>query len=249
MRKMRDNVESNINRVSLTPSRQHICNSIYNIIEAFFTDPSLGDLPFRGFLLEGPPSTGKTEIARQVVRKTMERITDSNYIIEYKLVDGADIAAPKWGEAEKKLRKVFNKETSTGKNSKKIIIFDDIDCLMLNRESGISKEYHFSINSILFHELDKLKPSRTLIIATTNKPKLIDDALRARLKPIEVPRPPIEELLTIARDLLEKYIVDEGEVNALVNEIEKKLRNDEIKRDLRSIQHIVTEEVIKRKVA
>jgi SpoVK/Ycf46/Vps4 family AAA+-type ATPase len=126
--------------------------------------------------------------------------------VHWMFIDGASIAAPKWGDAEKALRKVFQTAEQLSKeqkNPKLIIHFDDVECLMMARGAELAKEWHYSINSILFHEIDRLDPFSSIVCATTNRPDLVDAALRDRLLIIEVPPPPVEQLTIVIKEILD----------------------------------------------
>ena len=231
-----------IPEVKLTKSREAICRKIMRICLHFFNkgcNPAL--TPFRGILLSGPPGSGKTEIAKQVARILGIRFKRGPYKIRLVFVDSADIASPKWGDAEAKLRAIFNCEEAS---TKTIILFDDIDCLMLERGSHLSKEWHYSINSVIFHELDRLNPANTMVIATTNRPDLVDKALKSRLYEIEVPIPPKEELLEIAEEMTRSMIDSEAEIERIISIVKKRLETESL--DIRDIQHIVLVECIER---
>ena len=189
--------------VKLLPQLLQIEDIISRTCEYFFKSGSpLPNSPFKGFLLEGPPGTGKTEVVKQVTRKLDRRIGNVHWLF----IDGASIAAPKWGDAEKALRKVFKTAEQLSKerrNPKLIIHFDDVECLMMARGVELAKEWHYSINSILFHEIDRIDPFSVIVCATTNRPDLVDVALRDRLFVIEVTPPPIEQLRFVIREILE----------------------------------------------
>lgn len=164
--------------------------------------------PFKGFILEGPPGTGKTEIVRQVSVRLDRRMRG----VFLMMVDGASIAAPRWGEAERNLRRVFRKIEELKKehrDPKLVILLDDIESLMITRGAEMAKEWHYSINSILFHELDSLDPTNTIVCATTNRPDLVDEAIRSRLYPIQAPNLPLEGLAKIVREILESSVMTE----------------------------------------
>jgi len=209
---------SEIPEVKLLPHLLEIEDIISRTCEYFFKIgvPVLNS-PFKGFLLQGPPGTGKTEIVKQVARKLDRRLGNVHYLF----IDGASIAAPKWGDAEKALRRVFRTAEQLSKerkNPKVIIHFDDVECLLMARGAEIAKEWHYSINSILFHEIDRLDPSSQIVCATTNRPDLVDEALHDRLYVINVGPPPIEQL----RHLI-KEILDNTNVSVDKDKLEKKI--------------------------
>lgn len=217
-------------KVDLLPQLQPIKEKIQKTCEYFFKGKYAGkDTPFRGFILLGPPGTGKTEIVKQVAYEIDKKLSGHGIKTYFLLVDGADIAAPKWGDAEKNLKKVFQKIYELGesdKNSKKkiILLFDDIESLVLKRGAEIAKEWHYSINSILFHELDKINPSITIMCATSNKPELVDDAILTRLYPITVPPLPVEQLMMKVEEILKRTGVPEEKFRDIRDKTEQKLK-------------------------
>ena len=233
-------IESGMNlpEVKLLPHFSEIEDLISRTCEYFFKS-GLGDMPnspFKGFLLEGPPGVGKTEVVRQVARKMDRRLGNVFWLF----VDGASIAAPRWGDAEKALRQVFQKVIQLRKdysNPKLLVHFDDIECLMLARGVELAKEWHYSINSILFHEIDQLDPTYEIVCATTNRPDLVDAALRDRLYVIEMPHIPLDQLLTLVRNILNSSGVRPEQretLEKLIFERLKKLRQPTL-RDVRQI--------------
>lgn len=233
-----------IPEVELTKTQEKICNLIVSVTKFFFKKGSMFEnSPFRGFLLEGPPGNGKTEIARQAVRRLDLELGE----VYLKFLDSASIAEPKWGEAEKKLREAFSVAQFSGRrtssNKKIIMLFDDIDCLMIKRGSEVAREWHYSINSLMFHEIDRLNPFYVILIATTNRPSLIDFALRSRLYSIKVPRLSIEELIEIARRMIYTSVDNQLIAEQLVENISQKLLK--LKHPtIRDVQHLVVTECI-----
>jgi len=219
-----------IERVELLDSVNATKRRVVRVIEYFFKQGFRGEsAPFKGFLLEGPPGTGKTEIVKQSVRDLGQRVNTAD--VKMVFVDGASIAAPKWGEAEKTLRDVFHQAEKLGSQGvtkpKIVILFDDIESLMLGRSAGMAQEWHYSINSILFHEVDRLDPDSTIICATTNRPDLVDDAIHSRLYPLNVPEPPMEELMELVESQVANSVRDEHTRAKLTESIKQSLENIE----------------------
>lgn len=189
------------------------------------------DNPFKGFILLGPPGTGKTEIIKQVAKSIGENLKGHGFKTYFLLVDGADIASPKWGDAEKSLKKVFQQsfemQKTTNKPTKIILLFDDIESLVLRRGTDLAKEWHYSINSILFHELDDIDPSNTIMFATSNKPELVDDAILTRLYPITFQPLPLEQLMLKVDSILQSTCVSSEKYNTVRKNIENHLMSME----------------------
>ena len=219
-----------IKRVELLDYQRKLADKIYNVINWLFTEPSL-QFPFKGFLLYGPPGTGKSEIIKQVSRRIFESV--SNVKILY--IDGSDIASPRWGDAETKLKEVF----TLSEFEKKIILFDDIESLMMSRGTNIAKEWHYSINSVLFHELDFLDSSKAVVLATTNRIDLVDEALKSRFYLIEVPGVPKEELLRLSNKFISNLSLDGGIKETIKNEINNAIKNNKLC-DLRQVIQEIT---------
>jgi len=222
-----------IKRVILLEYQKPIFKRIYNTINWLFSN-SYENLPFKGFLLYGPPGTGKSEIVKQVGKKIADAYSD----VKIYYVDGADIASPKWGEAEKKLEDVFN----VSERERRVIIFDDIESLMMSRGANIAKEWHYSINSVLFHKLDFLDPSKCIVLATTNRIDLVDEALKSRFYLIEIPRVPKEELFALLDKTLASVSLPTPVKEKISSNIREKIRKDKI-RDLRQVLYEVAIQV------
>jgi ATP-dependent 26S proteasome regulatory subunit len=194
-------------------------------------------LKFSGFLLSGPPGNGKTEIAKQAAVSISKGIP-----VKIFLLDGSDIASPKWGEAEDKLKKAFTGNADNNSAEKRIIIFDDIESTLMSRDADISKEWHFSINSVVFHLLDDIDHSNTLVIATTNKPEMVDPALVSRLYPIAIPALTKDQLAQFALFSLENgsFDIDRERV---FRSLSIKINQGKIK-SLRDVEHEILLEVV-----
>ena len=236
-----------IRAVRLTRTQERICRRITSIAKFFFRGGfGLQEIPFRGFLLEGPPGNGKTEIAKQVVRRLAYEIGE----VYLRFVDSAKIARPEWGKAEEILAEQFRVEPG----KRVVLLLDDIDCLLIKRGVEVAREWHYSINALLFHNLDNaVNPASMLVIATTNRPSLIDYALRSRLYSVKVPCLPIEELEQVAKDMLETSwpltMKHSGESlkKEILKTIVEELKNKKYP-SIRDVQHLVVTQCIEKGV-
>ena len=126
----------------------------------------LGVDPPKGVLLYGPPGTGKTRLARAVANESEA---------EFFLINGPEIMGSAYGESEKRLREVFEAAT---KASPAIIFIDEVDSIAPKR-GQVSGEAEKRLVAQLLTLMDGLEPRANLVvIAATNRPEAIDEALR-----------------------------------------------------------------------
>ncbi|WP_312908313.1 CDC48 family AAA ATPase [Natronosalvus caseinilyticus] len=121
----------------------------------------------KGVLMYGPPGTGKTLLAKAVANEAQ-----SNFIS----IKGPELLNKYVGESEKGVREVFEKARS---NAPTVIFFDEIDSIATERGSGqMDSGVGERVVSQLLTELDGLEELEdVVVIATTNRPDLIDTAL------------------------------------------------------------------------
>ena len=126
----------------------------------------LGVDPPKGVLLHGPPGTGKTLLARAVANESSA---------EFFLINGPEIMGSGYGESEKKLREVFEQAT---KAAPAIVFIDEIDSIAPKR-GNVTGEAEKRLVAQLLTLMDGLEPRANLVvIAATNRPEAIDEALR-----------------------------------------------------------------------
>ncbi len=120
----------------------------------------------KGVLLTGPPGTGKTLLAKAVANET-----DSQFYS----IAGPEIVSKYYGESEKHLREVFEKAE---KNAPSIIFVDEIDSIAPKRGES-QGEVERRIVAQLLTLMDGLKSrGQVVVMAATNRPDDIDEALR-----------------------------------------------------------------------
>ena len=126
----------------------------------------LGVDPPKGVLLHGPPGTGKTRLAQAVANES-----DA----EFFTINGPEIMGSAYGESEKRLREVFEQAE---RSQPAIVFIDEIDSIAPKRERT-QGEAEKRLVAQLLTLMDGLQARANLVvIAATNRPDAIDEALR-----------------------------------------------------------------------
>tara|TARA_A100001037_G_scaffold306718_1_gene354522 strand:+ start:3402 stop:5663 length:2262 start_codon:yes stop_codon:yes gene_type:complete len=167
-----------------------------------------------GILLYGPPGTGKTLLAKAVANES-----EANFIS----IKGPELLNKYVGESEKGVREIFAKARQ---NAPVVIFFDEIDSIATQRgkntgDSGVSER----VVSQLLTEMNGLEElENVVVIATTNRPDLIDSAL---LRPgrfdfqVHIPMPDESARRTIFEiHTAEKPMADDIDLGQLASKTE-----------------------------
>jgi SpoVK/Ycf46/Vps4 family AAA+-type ATPase len=128
--------------------------------------------PTKGILLFGPPGTGKTMLAKAVATES-----GANFIN----ISMASIGSKWFGEGEKYARAVF---TLASKIAPSVIFIDEVDSLLSRRDRHGEHEAMRKIKNEFMAMWDGLKTregERVLVLAATNRPFDLDDAVLRRL--------------------------------------------------------------------
>jgi transitional endoplasmic reticulum ATPase len=126
----------------------------------------LGVDPPKGVLLHGPPGTGKTLLARAVANESSAKFFH---------IAGPEIMGSAYGESERRLREIFEQAAQSAPS---IIFIDEIDSIAPKR-GQVTGEAEKRLVAQLLTLLDGMEPRQnTVVIAATNRPEALDEALR-----------------------------------------------------------------------
>jgi transitional endoplasmic reticulum ATPase len=126
----------------------------------------IGIRPPRGILLYGPPGCGKTYITKALANEA-----GVNFIA----VKGPELLSKWVGESEQHVRDVFRRAKQV---SPAIILFDEIDSLAPKRGLSVGTRVTEQVVSQLLTEMSGIEEMEgVVVIATTNRPDILDPAL------------------------------------------------------------------------
>lgn len=140
--------------------------------------------PAKGILLTGEPGTGKTLLVKAIAREA-----EVNFIA----VSGPELLSRYIGESERSVREVFKKAREAAPC---ILFFDEIETLIPRRGRIAGEQVTERVVAQFLTEMDGIRELKgVLVLASTNRPDLLDPATR---RPgrfdfiVELPKPDVQ---------------------------------------------------------
>lgn len=149
---------------------ESIIDQIRQVIELPLKRPEiyqhLGIKPHKGILLFGDPGNGKTLVAKAIANEVKAHFIP---------ISGPELISKWHGQSEENLRNIF-KEARESQPS--IIFFDEIDSVAQKRSDEDNARLDTKFVNQLLTLMDGMEAyDNVTILASTNRPELLDDAL------------------------------------------------------------------------
>ncbi|KAF8774932.1 hypothetical protein HU200_005156 [Digitaria exilis] len=166
--------------------------------------------PCKGILLFGPPGTGKTMLAKAVATEA-----GANFIN----ISMSSIASKWFGEGEKYVKAVFS---LASKISPSVIFVDEVDGMLGRRENPGEHEAMRKMKNEFMVNWDGLRTKdkeRVLVLAATNRPFDLDEAVIRRLPRrlmVNLPDAPNRKKI-LGVILAKEDLADDVDLDALAN--------------------------------
>lgn len=183
-------------------------------------------------LLWGPPGTGKTEVIKQMARRSGRDIF---------LVDFSKLYGSLWGETEKIFRGIFRAYNYIVLlQDAPILLFNEADSILSKRLSSTEKSIDRSENMVTNILLQGMEDMRGILLATTNLVGNLDKAFDRRfLFKIEIPNPDLSARTRIGKASIPELTEQEAaELGGLFEMSGAQISNVVTKRDLAELYYI-----------
>lgn len=169
--------------------------AIVEAVDNFLNDEENGK---KGLILSGPPGTGKTLIAKAIAREK------DCYFMAPSL---SDLKGEYVGQTSGKVKRIFDEARASQPT---ILFIDEADTIFPSRDLAGSTSDSFNLDMVnqFLVEIDGAKTGnqKIFLIAATNRPEILDSAIKSRLG-IDIPfyLPDKSKRITIFEKKLQKY--------------------------------------------
>ncbi len=187
---------------------------IINAVDAFIESDDT--LCYRkGFILTGPPGTGKTQIVKAIANEK------NCYFMAPTL---SELKGEYIGHSSTKIKMIFDEARA---NEPTILFIDEADTVFPMRDTGTTDGFNLDMVNQFLQEVDGMKSGKekVFVIAATNRPNIIDTAVQSRLSErILIDLPSASNRIRIFDSKLKKYHFSLGD-KSYRSEIESKTIN------------------------
>ncbi len=181
--------------VILSPEKKR---TIVKAVETFLSNDSASEFR-KGLILKGPSGTGKTQIVRALAAEK------NCYFMAPTL---SELKGEYVGWTSAKVRRIFEEAKA---NAPTVLFIDEADTVFPARDAGIaggSDSFSLDMVNQFLQEIDGMKTGgvKVFTIAATNRPGMIDPAIKSRLsQEIEIGLPDGPTRIAIFDNKLKKY--------------------------------------------